>query len=446
MDPNNDQQALATTGLPTDMWQEILQYLNVDNKEISYVSKQFLTAWRAGVVGIRFHLPTEYFNNRIRHRTAAKMYPFLRYIHFANTSHPVLPQSLLLTANGRAGGGGPKGKVAVGLSLYISNYDSSSSRTGRSSAYRALVKFPGLAQIVTYLMVGQDRFVQDQLGFYGDSSSSDEAKEPIDTWQLVAQLPNLTFLEVRLHSGYSDLARTALGQLKNLTHLRLRRAANICCETASVIGRLPELRHLWLEYIDENTPQKLLASLVGEGIELETLTLHGSICHRTGFGLELCHLVKAPYLRQLTLAGTGQAGGKRLRFARVNWTIHSSGQLVPLDSVEHLVLRHLVLSEGFLETLTVLFPNLHTLEVVNCEGLDCQGLMQLTKLTKLQVFAWPDEVPTLSLEEASTFIQHCPALVRMVTHLTDSSEEFDLFKNANDFGVIVTPPPEDDFF
>ena len=348
MDNNNN--ALATTTMPDEVCTQILQHLTNDDKQAAYVSKQFLRAWRAGVVGLRFHVPAPLSNGSLLHRQPFGNYPNLKFIHSANDRDdiglPYLVGSQDLIEKQLA----LKIKVSVSLSLYF--------KEDREliEAYEFLKGNPELAKQVTSLSILT--FEREDI-FY----------------KLLALLPNLMTLEANYIECLTDEGLKALGTSPHLAHLHLVSPPTPEGDaTLAKLGQLSTLKTLnisnawevsgaWLESVVDGIPG------------LESLRLH--IADENFSASNLKYLSGAKNLQTLTLVGPK---------SRVNGIVDAD-PLLPLSDCTSLVLLNLVdcpMTGSALAQFSEIFPHLETLNLYQKSALLGHQLSSLYGMKQLQ--------------------------------------------------------------
>lgn len=226
--------------IPTELWQTIFGHLGINASDVAQVSKQFLAAWRTGVVGVRVHIPR------------AHSLSFLLEDHF--NSFPNL-KFVDLCDNNAYFSRTPSARELALTRPFISLHLTLTSHIRLSDVAAFLAQHPRWAAAVT------------QVSIFASHSGFAPA------WALIRLLPNLVTLRL---SGFSDV-----------TDDRLR---DLC--------RLPSLRQLAVIMCTGFTGEGLDA-MAHPDSGIQSLELR----HTSLSGDQLAHLSQHPELQKLTLAG-----------------------------------------------------------------------------------------------------------------------------------------------
>ena len=229
---------------PDTLWVAVFRYLGVDDKEVALVSQQFLAAWRAGVVGLYVHIPTEHPLSFLLD-DCFNTFPNLKFVSSDSSSctqfrHPEAREVALAQP-----GINLRLKLTDGISL------------NEMAAFFA--QHANLANAVTHVQIESARQTFAQ------------------AWALISLLPNLTNLQLQ--------------QFQDLTNDQLR---NVC--------RLPSLRQLTV-IMCNNLTGEALDAMAHQDCGIESL----AFIHCDQSGHELQHLLPNPKLKRLILSGNNGA-------------------------------------------------------------------------------------------------------------------------------------------
>lgn len=222
-----------------DLWQAIFRHLDINANEVALVSKQFLAAWRAGVVGVYVHIPKAHALGFLL-EDRFNSFPNLRFVDLSDNSTYVQ----------RMPGAREVALARPGISLQLKL----TSRVHLGEVVAFFARYPRWAAAVTQVAV-----------FAGN-------KEFAQAWALIRLLPNLVGLRL---SGFADLTDD---------HLRA-----LCC--------LPSLRQLAVLMSPRFTGEGLNA-MADPDCGIESLELR----HCALSGDQLHHLSNNPRLQRLMLA------------------------------------------------------------------------------------------------------------------------------------------------
>lgn len=226
--------------VPTDVWRQVVAHLDITDKQVAQVSRQFLAAWRSGVLGVYVHIPcTHAMAFLLDDRFAT--FPHLKFVAM-DDSDACLARDPLALADAQQ---------RPGLSLRLNL----STQVRPRQALELLAPHPWLARLVS------------QLGTLAGCGRFD------DVWALVAALPSLARLKL---TAYADLGDESLRRLA--TRGALRHLTLTMCQPFSGEG---------------------LAALMGPDSAIESLAL----LHTSLAGEHLRHLAGSPRLARLSLAG-----------------------------------------------------------------------------------------------------------------------------------------------
>jgi len=301
--------ALPMVPLPTDLWQAVFQFVDTNPKALGLVSRQFLRAWRAGVIGVYVHIPSHHhlgflLEEKFNH------FPNLKFVDLNDNDAYVVRD--------------PSARAAAlaqpGLSLRLTL--SSQIRPPEATVF--LKEHPQLAALVTHVTT-----------FSG--------KNPFEeTWELVNFLPNLSSLRLTCCADLSDDALRRLASLPALTQLSM-----VMCKPFTGEG---------------------LDALMGQHTRLQSL----SVFYCKLQGEHLAHLAQSQRLRKLALVGC------------VNLKPQDLIHLGQCTALNQLCIRENPQIDGAgLDILAQQLPQLETLDISYCTGLDDDTLWSLAPLHQL---------------------------------------------------------------
>lgn len=314
--------------LPTELWQSIFRHVDTSPKNLTLVCRQFLEAWRAGVLGVYVHVPSAHALNFLLEE---------RFNHFPNLRFVVLNDNE--SYDEREPIARPLGPRQPGISLRLRL----SNQVRPSDALAVLGQQPQLAAMVTHATT------------FGGVCGFEEV------WALVSALPRLSVLKLSWHRDFGDD--------------NLRRLAT-----------LPALRHLSLAICKPFTGEGL-AALMGPDSPIESL----AILYSKLEGTNLVHIAGSPRLHTLALAGSPGVQAdhlvhlgscpsiKRFMFQKASQinAMHLASLVTQLPSLEWLDLSHCIGMDE--EALLALAPlrQLRYLNLIGCAQVSEEAVHQL---------------------------------------------------------------------
>lgn len=275
--------------LPTEVWSRVMDYLDPWSRSVARVSRQFMAAWRAGVVGLHVQLPEGHPLAFLRQE---------RFNRYPNLKFVILNETAIQSDFDREPGAHALALQRPGVSLRLTLWR----RLSANTLLGALRDSPELAAMVSHLTFALQSHQNDILA-------------------LVQALPRLLSLHINCcHSMSEGGLRQLLGR-PGLQHLVLFGCKDL---SGSGLQALTEpgctVRSLGIE----GTPltnEQLLA--LAQAPQLEKLEL--AAC--SGLRAEgIAHLANSPSLRHLSLRRNQwlnadclhQLGGLRQRLQRLS--------------------------------------------------------------------------------------------------------------------------------